>query len=235
MYAFLCWKSTNCDITFICKNRLLISVHLPIHIIIFMTVEYVNHKCIVSEFHVLKFICYSFWVPFLQKYLFERMAINVLQADRQVSKNWFALASVPPLKKSVCLIFYRREFALLDLVCTACISNLGKTLTLEIHQLENNHKSYTKAYVSFYKFKVCYRAISPLDTGATSSLNYWMNYCSLSRPAFIPSGLPPLPFPPAIRSPYSEQVSNLGQSLHCTFSLLFFSFLLATLCGGADS
>ena len=31
------------------KNRLLISVHLPIHIIIFMTVGYVNHKFIFSR------------------------------------------------------------------------------------------------------------------------------------------------------------------------------------------
>ena len=61
------------------------------------------------------------------------MANNAQQVDCQVSKNWFALASVPMLK-SVCLIFYRREFALLNLACTACISNLGKTPILpELH------------------------------------------------------------------------------------------------------
>ena len=38
----------------ICKNRLLISVHLPIHIIIFMTVEYANHKFIVSRISCFK-------------------------------------------------------------------------------------------------------------------------------------------------------------------------------------
>ena len=40
-------------IPLICKNRLLISVHLPIHII-FMTVEYANHKFIVSRISCFK-------------------------------------------------------------------------------------------------------------------------------------------------------------------------------------
>lgn len=36
-------------ILLIYKNRLLICVHLPIHIVIFMTVEYANHNFIVSR------------------------------------------------------------------------------------------------------------------------------------------------------------------------------------------
>lgn len=41
-------------ILLIYKNRLLISVHLPIHIVIFMTVEYANHKLIVSRISCFK-------------------------------------------------------------------------------------------------------------------------------------------------------------------------------------
>lgn len=160
-------------ISFICKNRLLISVHLPIHIIIFMTVEYVNHKCIVSRISCFKIYMLQLLSAISSEvFVQERMANNVQQADRQVSKNWFALASVPPLK-SVCLIFYRREFALLNLVCTACISNLGKTPILpEIHNQKTTIKAIQKHMLVFTNLKFYLQTISPLDTGATSSLNY---------------------------------------------------------------
>ena len=160
-------------ISFICKNRLLISVHLPIHIIIFMTVEYVNHKCIVSRISCFKIYMLQLLSAISSEvFVQERMANNVQQADRQVSKNWFALASVPPLK-SVCLIFYSREFALLNLVCTACISNLGKTPILpEIHNQKTTIKAIQKHMLVFTNLKFYVQTISPLDTGATSSLNY---------------------------------------------------------------
>lgn len=130
---------------------------------------------------------------------------------------WFGFVSVSTLK-SVYIIFYRREFALLNLECTAGIPNLGKTAILP-----ELCKSYTKTCVSFHKFQVLFAKHQP--TLYRCQAYEVLTELLLTSPVLLmsSSNLPPLSSLLLHKEesfPSSEQKHNLCVSLH-TFSLFF--------------